>query len=156
MSETKHVLNDERHLANRQRKKESNDFVERIMSIFRPKLVMPGYEDMTIPEDVRNAILIERMILAKTGEKLATETEALWYLSTASLISPLDNHWYNIFLYLFNKYCLRLKKELPSFAEEPVILDKYLEERELYNLRKWIYVKGMEAMKNMGRKTNHH
>lgn len=125
-------------------KKREKEFVERIMSIFRPKIVARGYTDMPIPEKIQTSILIERMILAKSGEKLATETETLWYLSTVSLCVPLNHYWYNIYMYLFRRYCLRNKMELPDLVKNQIVLEEYTEEQQLYKLRKWIYDKGMK------------
>ncbi len=132
-------------------KKEKKEFVNNCMELFntfrRPKIVMPGYESMPIPEKVKSSILIERLLLSKAGEKLATETEALWYISTASLVAPFSHHWHYVFLYLFRRFCIRNKMELPEFVEQQIVLEEYTEERELYNLRKWIYDKGMKSLK---------
>ena len=136
-------------LSKRERDKESKKFVESLMSIFRPKIVMPHYIDMPIPENIHTQILIERLILARNQERLATETETLWYLSTASLMFPLDNNWYNIFMYLTRRWLIKTKKELPDFLKENIVLEKYMEENELYKLRAWIYRKGMEHINGL-------
>lgn len=144
---SQHTLTNGLLLTKKEQKNQDKEFVDSILSIFRPKLVMPNYEDVQIPEELRFQIIIERMKLAIAGDKLASETETLWYLSTASLVAPFDHHWYNIFMYLSRKYRLSANKELPDFLRENIILDEYTEERELYRLRKWIYDKGMKALK---------
>ena len=74
-------------------KKKSEQMLKELVGVFtRPKIVMPGYTDMAMPDNIRNRILIERLILAKNSEKTATETEAMWYLSTASLAMPLNSN----------------------------------------------------------------
>ena len=118
----------------RQEQKSYKEFEETFLSIFRPKLVMPSYEDMPIPKKIRESIMIERLILAKNGDKIASETEALWYLSTASLSAPLDHHFSRIMQYLCKKWITKQKKELPDFLKEKIVLEE-LEERELAQLR---------------------
>lgn len=147
MKEQQLTLNGSAVISKQEQRQVEKDFVDGMLSIFRPKIVWPGYEGMPIPEQIKTQILIERLILARNNEKLATETEALWYLSTASLVAPMDNNWYNIFMYLSRRYLTRTKKELPDFLKENIILDEYVEEPELHRLRQWLYNKGMEATK---------
>ena len=40
-------------------------------------IVMPGYTDMTIPEDIRNRITLERLILTAQGIEMASEPETM-------------------------------------------------------------------------------
>ena len=127
-------------------KKVEKAFVESFLSLFRPKLVMSGYTDMPIPEAIQYSIFIERLIALKNQECMATETEALWYLSTASLAGPIGYSGSRIMQYLCRKWLLSRKQQLPDFLQNPIILD-VLEERELSDLRHWIYRQGMKAMK---------
>lgn len=129
-------------LSKREEKKALKDFEERFMSIFRPYIVPPNYETMPIPEQLKKSIPIERCLLVIKGERLATEIEALWYISCSSLIAPLRHDHYNIMMYLTRKWMIAEKKELPDFLKAQIVLEE-LEERELYNLRHWIYKKGM-------------
>lgn len=130
-------------------KKEKKEFVNNCIELFntfrRPKIVMPGYEDMLMPDDIKTQIVVERMILAKNDEKTASETEALWYLSTVSLAQPLDHSWYRIFMFLFRQWCIKTNKGLPDFTREQVTLEKY-EEHDLKRLRDWLYRKSVEAL----------
>jgi len=71
-----------------------------LWAISGPIIVWPGYQDMSIPGPVKERISIERLLLAAKGEHMASEAEAMWYLSCASLNNLLDHHWCNIFLYL--------------------------------------------------------
>lgn len=131
-------------------KNDEKEFVDKIMevinSVRRPKIVLPGYEDMTMPSDMENAIMMERFVLAKKDEKIATETEALWYLSNASLAAPLSPSWYRIYMFLFQKWAERNKKQIPDDLKGNVVLEKQ-EERDLQNLRDWLYKKSMDALK---------
>ena len=122
-------------------KKKSEQMLKELVSIFtRPKIVMPGYTDMPIPDNIKSRIFIERLILAKDREKSATDTEAMWYLSTASLAMPLGHHWNNIFFYLIRKFMLKEGKKLFDFLKDEIKLDDY-EKQELARLKEWIYRK---------------
>ena len=131
-------------------RQQQNEFVNTLLGLFRPKMVWPGYETMPIPPEVQQSILVERMLAAKTGEQLAAPTEALWYISTVSLIHPLSYEWVNIMTYLCRRWLESRRKPLPDFLKDTVVLNEY-EERLLYDLRRWIYKKGMDVLKNGGR-----
>ena len=106
---------------------------------------MPMYEDMAIPDNIHNRILIERILIAKNSEKIASEAETLWYLSTVSLSAPFSYSWYRIFMHLFKAWCINTKMEIPDFASEEIVLEED-EQRELRRLREWIYRKSIEAL----------
>lgn len=133
-------------LSKRDQNKSEKNFVDTIMSIFRPQIVMPSYEDMPIPQEIKESIQIERLLLAMKQEKLSSETEALWYISTASFVAPLDREWTDIMMYLCRKWLISKKRELPDFLQEQIILED-MAEIELHRLRSWLYKKGMEAIK---------
>lgn len=122
--------------------KTDNRLLDLIGSFTRPILVMPGYSDMNMPKNISEQISIERLILA-ANDKLASETETMWYLSTVSLCFPLDNTWYRIYMYLFRRWCDKTKKSISDFAREIIILEEY-EESKLIQLRSWLYKKGTE------------
>ena len=132
----------------RTEKKEVVGKLLELVNVFaRPKIVMSGYADMEIPDNIRSRILMDRLILAKTGEKLATEIETLWYISTASLANPLDHSWCNIMMYLTRKWIKAQGKEIPDFLREQIELEE-IEEMDLHHLRSWLYKKSVEAVKN--------
>jgi hypothetical protein len=134
-------------------KKDEEEFVDKIMEVFnsirRPKIVMPMYEDAIIPDEFRNQIFVERILLAKNGDNIACEAETLWYLSTVSLSAPFSHSWYRIFLHLFRRWCMNTKKEIPEFASEEIILQD-IEKRELKRLREWLYKKSIESIEKGG------
>jgi len=62
-------------------------------------IVWPGYHDMPIPDDIKNHITINRMIIVKSDQDVASDTEAMWYISTtASLVAHLDTYWTNVYM----------------------------------------------------------
>jgi len=82
-----------------------------------PIIVFPGGWGDTIPEWLKTAITLERMIgnmKALKGEELTgTDAEACAYLYTTGLTTPMDHDWSQIYLYVatmtyrhWNKYQL--------------------------------------------------
>jgi len=84
-----------------------------------PVVVFPGGWGDTIPEWLKTAITLERMIgdmKAMKGEELTgTDAEACAYLMTVSLTQPMDSDWTQIYLYVAGQTCKRLEKgEMPA------------------------------------------
>lgn len=122
-----------------------------VWAISGPIIVWPGYQDMSIPGPVKRSITFERLLLAAKGEHMASEAETMWYISCASLIAPLDHHWCNIFLYLTRKWMISRKEPLPDFLQKQVVLENYMEERPLHELRCWLFRKSFEEVKRKGK-----
>lgn len=114
-----------------------------LISIFRPKIVMNGYEDMPIPTNIREVIMNERVKLAKDKIELASETETMWYISTASLNFPLSRSWTNIYINLFKNFLIKMNIELPDFVADIEELNED-EKSDLIKIREWIYKTGMK------------
>jgi hypothetical protein len=71
----------------------------------------------------------------------------MWYLSTASLTLPLNQHWSNIFTHLVRRHLLAAKRPLPAFLKTPIKLDES-EEEDLQRLKAWLYATSRGAMKS--------
>jgi len=128
--------------------READAWVYRIVwAIHGPIIVMPGYTDMAVPEPVRNRITFERLLIAGNQMDVGSDAEAMWYLSNASLVSPLDTYWGNIYMHLTRKYVVALGRELPDFLVEERKLDAYMEEQPLRHFKEWLYKKSFEAVK---------
>ena len=136
-------LNGNKVLSNKERRQEKKaaekKLFEVIHSFTRPLIVMPGYEDMPIPDNIKSQIQMERLLLAKDAIPLASETETMWYISTASLSFPLDHRWANILFYLTRNWLIKQKRELPDFLRDDIELEPYTEATELRRLREWLY-----------------
>jgi hypothetical protein len=130
----------------------SDSKIEDVFSVFiRPEIVMQGFETAPIPDTVKNAIFIERLILAKDDVKTASETETMWYLSTVSLAMPLNGSWSKIYTHLFERYRKNVLEKSPSFAADETSLMPH-EDRELKKLRDWLYKKSTEAVSTSTKK----
>lgn len=119
-------------------------------AITGPIIVMPGYTDMPIPDNIRKRISIERLLLIAKQEPMASEAETMWYISTATLKAPIGRDWIDIFMYLTRKYMLSLNKELPDFLQNQIILKK-MQECDLKHLREWLFKRSIEEIKCRGR-----
>jgi hypothetical protein len=105
-----------------------------VKRVFAPIIAYTGWEDV-VTDEMKNRIQIER--LANPLMETATDYEAMVYLHTASLATPLSREMTNIYSYLFSKYRTKQAKEIG------VYIDKIseTEQRELTKLKKWIYDK---------------
>ena len=84
-----------------------------------PIIVFPGGWGDTIPEWLKTAITLERMMgnmKALKGEELTgTDAEACAYLMTVSLTQPMDSDWTQIYLYIAGQSYKRWNKgEIPA------------------------------------------
>ncbi len=114
-----------------------------IVGVFTdPILVMPGGWGDTLPDWLKQAITLERLIenmKALKGEEMTgTDAEACAYLYTASLEAPMDHDWTQIYLYIAGKTYQRHKQgELPEDIRVESLRDDQV--RDLDRLKDWIY-----------------
>lgn len=112
--------------------------IKECLNVFtRPIIVMRGYEHMSIPDKIKNRITIERLSLVKDGIKQATQTEALWYISSVSLLKKLSPMWFRIYTHLFYQWAKSTEQEIPDFIEKMPLTSQ--EQTELSKLKNWIY-----------------
>ncbi len=114
-----------------------------IVGVFTdPVIVYPGGWGDTLPDWLKQAITLERLIenmKALKGEPMTgTDAEACAYLYTASLTAPMDSDWSEIYLYLANQVVRRNRKtEIP----QDIVVESLSNYRmgELRRLKDWIY-----------------
>ena len=117
--------------------REEQTFVQQMMYLLTaPGVTMPGYEDTFSPHnaDAKLQRLIHHKEIFEQG--YCTEFEAMLYISTASLMHPLNRDWGDIYFYLFQRWSPEKAKE--AGIKGPEELD-YSQEEELARLRKWIF-----------------
>ena len=120
-----------------------------IVGVFTdPILVMPGGWGDTLPEWLKGAITMERLIenmKALKGEEMTgTDAEACAYLMTVSLTQPIDSDWTQIYLYIVSQVSRRHNKvDMPP----DIAVDKLTAEqmRDLDRLKEWIYRQRAQA-----------
>jgi hypothetical protein len=88
--------------------KEMEKGISNIVGVFTdPIIVFPGGWGDTLPEWLKGAITMERLIenvKALKGEEMTgTDAEACAYLYTVSLTQPISSDWTQIYLYIAGK-----------------------------------------------------
>lgn len=105
----------------------------------RPIIGHPGWAaSITSAQKLR--IHVERLKQVKemNGEKItmATDYEAMIYISTVSLSAPLDRMWLRIFFYLFKKFYPKRSDFIPDYEAK---LNPHMDMGELNRLKRWLY-----------------
>lgn len=113
-----------------------------------PILVFPGGWGDTLPDWLKNAITLERLVMnmrALKGEEMTgTDAECCAYLYTASLTQPMDHDWTQIYLYIANKGYSQWRQkesgaEIPEDIQVATLNDEQM--RDLNRLKEWLYQK---------------
>ena len=107
-------------------------FEKTMNRLFAPVVAYKGWEDV-VTDEMKNNIVTER--LAHPTSETATDLEAMVYLHTASLATPLGSELTNVYSFLFSKYYTEQAKGIGVYTDK---IDE-TEQRELTKLKKWIY-----------------
>ena len=113
-----------------------------------PIIVFPGGWGDTIPDWLKTAITLERMIgnmkELKGEEPTGTDAEACAYLMTVSLTQPMDSDWTQIYLYVAGQAYKRWGKgEMPADIAVESISNYQMQ--ELNRLKSWLYERRIRA-----------
>jgi hypothetical protein len=119
-----------------------------------PIVVFPGGWGGTLPDWLKTAITLERMMgnmrELKGEEPTGTDAEACAYLMTVSLTQPMDSDWTQIYLYVASQtYKRRGKGEMPADIVVDSISDYQM--RELNRLKAWLYHQRVKARQGKDR-----
>jgi hypothetical protein len=117
-----------------------------------PIIIFPGGWGDTLPEWLKNAITLERLVMnmkALNGEEpTGTDAEACAYLYTACLTQPVDSDWTQIYLYIANQVYSRHRNKVSSVqSPEDVRVESISDYQmgELRRLKQWIYERRTRA-----------
>lgn len=113
-----------------------------------PIIVFPGGWGDTIPDWLKNAITLERMLgnMSQTdgGDLTGTDAEVCAYLMTVSLTQSMDSDWNQIYMYVAGKTSkLWNKTEMPTDIAVDSISD--YQTGKLKSLKDWIYQQRVKA-----------
>ena len=119
-----------------------------------PIIVFPGGWGDTLPDWLKTAITLERMMgnmkVLKGEEPTGTDAEACAYLMTLSLTQPIDNDWAQIYLYVSTQTYKRWEKgEMPADITIDSISGYQL--GELNRLKSWLYHQRVRAREEKDR-----
>ena len=113
-----------------------------------PIIVFPGGWGDTLPEWLKTAITLERMVgnmkALKGEEATGTDAEACAYLMTVSLTQPMDSDWTQIYLYVAGQTYKRWNKGVMS---ADIAVDSISDYRmgELDRLKGWLHRQRIKA-----------
>lgn len=113
-----------------------------------PIVVQPGGWADTLPDWLKGAISVERLIenirTLKEGEPTATDAEACAYLYTACLCFPLDEDWAQIYFYVTSQVMARHREgvEVPQDLKVEALDQQQV--HDLLRLKDFIYRKRVE------------
>ena len=115
---------------------------ELVGALVDPIIAFPGGWGDTLPDWLKNAIILERletnMRELKGEEPTGTDAEACAYLYTAALTQPLDHDWGETYLYIATKVYSRWgKSEIPEDIKVESLRDD--QKADLNRLKKWLY-----------------
>jgi hypothetical protein len=106
----------------------------------------PGWADV-LPDWLKGEIKLQRLVQLMKGEEgIATDAEALAYVSNTSLCHPLDSDWTDIYQYLFT----RVMGDKVSEEMKKDDLDGY-RMGLLLDLKGWLWRKRVEGREEKGR-----
>ena len=119
-----------------------------------PIIVFPGGWGDTLPEWLKTAITLERMMgnmkALKGEEPTGTNAEACAYLMTLSLTQPIDSDWTQIYLYIAGQvYKWWNKGDMPADIVVDTISD--YQTGELNRLKAWLYRQRIKARREKDR-----
>ena len=122
-----------------------------------PIIVFPGGWGDSLPEWIKTAITLERLVMnmrALKGEEMTgTDAEACAYLYTASLTQPMDHDWTKIYLYIATKVYEKWRTKesgvtMPDDIRVETLNDDLM--RDLNRLKAWIYEKRIKVRLERG------
>ncbi len=119
-----------------------------------PILVFPGGWGDTLPEWLKHAITLQRLVMnmqaLKGEEPTGTDAEACAYLMTVSLTQPIDSDWTQIYLYVATQtYRKWGKGEMPADIAVDLLNDYQI--AELKRFKSWLYQRRVEARQDRER-----
>ncbi|MFC2006557.1 hypothetical protein ACFLUQ_00075 [Chloroflexota bacterium] len=119
-----------------------------------PIIVFPGGWGDTLPDWLKTAITLERMMgdmkALKGEESTGTDAESCAYLMTLSLTQPMDSDWIQIYLYIAGQSYKRWNKsEMPADIAVDSISDYQM--GELNRLKSWLHHQRVKARQEKDR-----
>ncbi len=127
--------------------------ISEIVGVFcDPIIVMPGGWGDTLPDWIKTAITLERLVenvkVLKGEEMTGTNAEACAYLYTASLTAPPSHDWAQIYLYIAGKVYEKHRSpasgvKMPDDIRVEELNDDQM--RDLNRLKEWIFRKRTDA-----------
>ena len=129
-------------------RKDTDQFVDQFMYLLTaPYMFYPPWEDVWHANDNKTTAKLHRLMHAKEifETEQCTEFEAMLYISTVTLSHPPGHDWFNIYMWLFNRWKPELAKEQDLLPDRPEL--NVNQRDDLARLRQWIFSQQMKHMK---------
>jgi len=115
---------------------------EMIGAICDPIIVYPGGWADAVPDDLKQAITMDRMFMLMKANKAnedptATDSECCAYFTTASFEAPMTHEWTQIYCYCATQYLQFYQREIPDDVRVNELTRD--EERQLNEFKRWLY-----------------
>ena len=129
--------------------------LETLCALTDPIIVFPaqGWED-TLPEPLKKRLPIDRLahvMLAINGKESwdeCTDVEALLYMYPRTMLSPLSEQWFRIYMYLGTRV---MGEQIPEDIRQEKLSDYDMS--ELRHLKRWIQERKLKARKDREKKS---
>jgi len=133
--------------------------ISNIVGVFTdPIIVFPGGWGDTLPDWLKSAITLERLMenvrALKEDDMTGTDAEACAYLYTACLEHPPDHDWAQIYLHIAGKVYERHRTKDSGFTmPEDIRVEKLTsgQQRDLASLKEFIYRKRADVRQERDR-----
>jgi hypothetical protein len=127
---------------------DKNDWVSDLVGALTDPIIVfdPGWADV-LPAWLKAEINMQRLAqLVKGEEEIATDAEALAYISNASLAQPIPSDWVEIYQYLLTRV---MGSKVPEEMRKENLDDYRM--GELNKLKEWIWRHRVGAREERGR-----
>ncbi len=106
----------------------------------------PSWADV-LPDWLKGEVKMQRLAQLMRGEEeVATDAEALAYVSNTSLAHPIDSDWVEIYMYLLTRV---MGEKVPEDMRKESLDDYRME--DLNRLKEWIYRQRVKAREERAR-----
>lgn len=120
------------------------EFTDHMVYIFQAPIIQ--HPIWPIPDKIKDEVTLYRLAEVQTiQDKKATGWEVMGYISSQSLVAPLDHNWYQIYMYLFSKY---IKGGAEAIGIGVIELD-IQQEQLLDRIQRWMFEKQTEHLKGI-------
>jgi hypothetical protein len=141
--------------ASTQINKRIDQHIDDLVGVFTdPIIVWPSPWQDTMPEWIKPAVTVERLLMSmtalKASEMTATDAEVLAYMYPLSLEHPMSTDWSEIYLYISAKVIARHKQtEVPEDIKVETLNEYQMS--LLRDLKRWLYEQRLKVRRERKR-----
>jgi hypothetical protein len=129
-------------------RKDADQFVDQFMYLLTaPYMCYPPWDSVWDANDNKTTATLERLMHVREifDTQQCTEFEAMLYISTATLAHPPSHDWFQIYMWLFNRWNPELAQQNDLIPDRPEL--NVNQQEDLARLRRWIFNQQMAHLK---------